>query len=321
MAKKPCALCKKIYDDVQPNFAPQRSKWAGSTLTEVCLTCIEGKLDPENFTEVDSLFRFLNVPFLLDDWLRLVEINGKKALHFYFKMFDDGGAYKDNLVDWAYYNEKWLKAVREGSLEEEVPALQAEWLKDMTQKWQGDYSPSEFKYLEYLYENLLRSQNVMPGISQSLALLLCKKIVSADRNIREGLPTKDDIAEIKNLMAAGGFETKGTKNTGDFDTVGELFVWLEKKGWEPSFYDGVSRDEVDVVIKDTQAFLRRLVLNEPGLVDQVQQKKDSYIASKELESEIFMDDKQFDDYESAIVSGDFDGEMDMEDDDTDEDNE
>lgn len=127
-------------------------------------------------------------------------MNGPRALRLYFKMFGTDGTYTDNIIDWRYYNEKWLKAIDGQTIEQDVPALQSEWMNDMAQKWQGNYSASEFKHLEYLYENMLRSQNILPGISQSLALLLCKAILRADRNMREGNPTKDDIAEIKNIM-------------------------------------------------------------------------------------------------------------------------
>lgn len=316
MAKVPCPSCKQFYEE-GAHFAPSRSKWAYHKRSDVCVYCLEKQLDPTNFQDVDSLLRHLDLPFLLDDWMKLYEANGAKTLRTYVKMFAEG-EYADGLINWTYYNDKWAKAIAEGTLERVVPVFTDTWLADMKMKWQNDYKPDEFHYLENLYENLLKSQNILPGISQSLALMLCKLILGADQDLRAGLPVKDRIAEIKNIMQVGGFETKGSKNTGDFDTAGELFVWLEKKGWQPKFYDGKNRDEVDIVMKDTQAFLRRLVLNEPGLIDQVQQRKDAYIASKELESEVFMSETQFDSYESSILSGDsYEGTIDLGDDDED----
>lgn len=315
MAKVPCPSCKQFYEEV-PHFAPSRSKWAYHKRSEICIYCLEKQLNSQDFNDVDSLLRYLNLPFLLDDWMKLYEMNGPKTLRVYVQMFADAGEYEDNVIDWTYYNEQWLKAIAEGTMDQQITVFEDTWLADMRVKWQGDYVPEHYHYLENLYENLLKSQNILPGLSQSLAIMLCKLILQANENLKANKPIKEILAEIKNVMQIGGFETKGSKNTGDFDTAGELFVWLEKKGWQPKFYDGKNRDEVDIVMKDTQAFLRRLVLGEPSLADQVQQRKEAFIASKQLESEVFMDEKQFDDYETGMLTGaDYEGEIDLGDDD------
>lgn len=315
MAKVPCPSCKQFYDEV-PHFAPSRNKWAYHKRSEMCIYCLEKQLDSQDFNDVDSLLRYLNLPFLLDDWMKLYEMNGPKTLRVYVQMFADAGEYSDNVIDWTYYNEQWLKAIAEGTMDQQITVFEDTWLADMRVKWQGDYLPEHYHYLEHLYENLLKSQNILPGLSQSLAIMLCKLILQANENLKANQPIKEILAEIKNVMQIGGFETKGSKNTGDFDTASELFVWLEKKGWQPKFYDGKNRDEVDIVMKDTQAFLRRLVLGEPSLADQVQQRKEAFIASKQLESEVFMDEKQFDDYETGMLTGaDYEGEIDLGDDD------
>ena len=313
MAKVPCPPCRQYYEE-HPHFAPSRSKWAFHKRSEICIYCLEKNLNSEDFHDVDSLMRYLNLPFMLDKWMLLYELNGAKTLRTYVKMFAEAGEYADNLVDWSYYNEQWLTMIAEGTLGQEIPAFGDKWMSDMKVKWQGaDYSPEEFVYLEDLYNNLLKSQNILPGLSQSFALMLCQLILKANNNLRENKPIKEITAEIKNIMGLAGFETKGSKNTGDFDTMGELVYWLEKTGWQPRYAVAESKDEVDIVIKDTQAFLRRLVLGEPGLADQVQQRKEAYIASKQLESEVFMDEKQFDEYESSLLSGsDYEGEVDLE---------
>lgn len=316
MAKVPCPSCKQFYEETQ-YFAPSRSKWSYHGRSDTCLYCLEQQLHPEDLNDVDSLMRHLNLPFMVDDWIKLYGSNGAKTLRIYVKMFADpeSGNY-DEVVDWKHYNDKWRDAIANGTMDQEISTFRDGWLDDMRMKWQGDFKPEEFIYLEDLYANLLKSQNILPGMSQSFAIMLCKKIKDTNDNLRQGLAIKEELEEIKRIMALAGFETKGSKNSADFDTMGELMVWLSKKGYEPKFYDGQSRDEVDVVIKDTQAFLRRLVLNEPSLADQVQQRKEAYIASKELESEVFMDEKQFDEYETNMLSGnEYEGDIDLEDDD------
>lgn len=313
MAKIPCPSCKQFYEE-GTHFAPSKNKWAFHKRSDICVYCLEKQLNSADFNDVDSLLRYLNLPFLLDEWMKLHETNGARTLRVYVQMFLEAGEYTDNVIDWTYYNEKWMRAIAEGTMGVEIPVFGDQWMNDMKVKWQGaDYTPEEFVYLEDLYNNLLKSQNILPGLSQSFALMLCQLILKANNNLRENKPIKEITAEIKNIMGLAGFETKGSKNTGDFDTMGELVYWLEKTGWQPRYAVAESKDEVDIVIKDTQAFLRRLVLGEPGLADQVQQRKEAYIASKQLESEVFMDEKQFDEYESNLLSGsDYEGEVDLE---------
>lgn len=317
MAKHPCPNCKQFYEE--HNFAPANHPFTATGHSEFCVFCLEKLLNPMDINQVDALMRHLNLPLFLNEWTSLAKQNGDKTLRVYLKMFGDGGQYMHNRIDWSQQNYKWKVALEEGELDKMVPVFTTQWMTEMRQKWQVDYTIDQFVFLEDLYANLLKSQNILPGMSQSLALMLCKLILSTNEDLKEGKPIKDKLAEIKNVMSIAGFEAKGSRNTSDFDTAAELFVWLGKKGWQPKFYDGNNRDEVDIVIKDVQAYLRRLVLNEPSLADQVQQRKDAYIASKQLEQDAFMGENEFDEYESAMLNGtEYEGDIDLEDSDDDD---
>ena len=39
------------------------------------------------------------------------------------------------------------------------------------------------------------------------------------------------------------------KNINDFDTIGELVKWFEKRGWRAKYFDKVNRDIVDETMK------------------------------------------------------------------------
>jgi hypothetical protein len=86
-----------------------------------------------------------------------------------------------------------------------------------------------------------------------------------DNRIREGTDFDKLLASYDKLVKAAEFTPKNVKNINDFDSVGELIKWLEKRGWKNKFFDGVTRDIVDETIKNFQNFNQRLYTNESGI--------------------------------------------------------
>ena len=63
------------------------------------------------------------------------------------------------------------------------------------------------------------------------------------------------VEEVKvTAVKTAEFTPRNVKNINDFDSVGELVKWLEKRNWRNNFYDDVTRDIVDETIKNIQAF-------------------------------------------------------------------
>ncbi|MDT3386807.1 MAG: hypothetical protein LIR46_03435 [Bacteroidota bacterium] len=58
------------------------------------------------------------------------------------------------------------------------------------------------------------------------------------------------LTSYDKLVKTAEFTPKNVKNATDFDSVGELFRWLEKRGWRNKFYDDVTRDIVDETMKN-----------------------------------------------------------------------
>mgnify|MGYP003505934165 FL=1 len=75
-----------------------------------------------------------------------------------------------------------------------------------------------------------------------------------DCRIREGADFDKILASYDKLVKTAEFTPKNVKNINDFDSVGELIKWLEKRGWKNTFYDDVSRDIVDETMQNFQAF-------------------------------------------------------------------
>ena len=98
------------------------------------------------------------------------------------------------------------------------------------------------------------------------------------------------------LVKAAEFTPKNSKNINDFDSIGELTRWMEKRGWRNQFFDGVTRDIVDETMKNFESFNRRLYINESGIAEEIKQRMDALQAADKLEKEqdTFDTNKEYD---------------------------
>ena len=69
-----------------------------------------------------------------------------------------------------------------------------------------------------------------------------------------------------------------------FDSVGELYTWLEKRGWKPKWHTE-PQDSVDFTIKNIQKYLQRLVAGEGALADQVENRRKQLELANRLEED------------------------------------
>jgi hypothetical protein len=125
------------------------------------------------------------------------------------------------------------------------------------------------------------------------------------------------LSSYDKLIKAADFTPKNVKNINDFDSVGELIKWLEKKGWKNSFYDDVPRDIVDETMKNFQAFNQRLYTNESGIGEQITERLNNLknVALIEQESyygtdaEYDLDNYENDGYSALVLDEEFDAGM------------
>ena len=88
----------------------------------------------------------------------------------------------------------------------------------------------------------------------------------------------------------------------NFESMGELCRWLEKRGFVNRFYDGETRDVVDETIKNIQSWNQRLYTNESGIGDEITQRIRALKTAAELESYYDLSDKE-DDYDNYENEG------------------
>ena len=94
---------------------------------------------------------------------------------------------------------------------------------------------------------------------------------------------KKDMDAIENIIKNCKFEASNAKNAADFESIGELMVYYNKKGWHPKWHVE-PQDSIDFMMDNIQNYLKRLVINEGNFSEQVEDKREQYNMTERLES-------------------------------------
>lgn len=277
-----CGKCK--IDKPITEFVPTKSPFHPKDRSLMCLTCLEKLVDPKDLNQVDKMCQWLDIPFFVNEWTRIWNAAKERTLHVYVKLLSDNPSYTS--LDWSTVNEKWQDAETCGTLIDNVPVVAEGWRREMMRKWPSDQErdDEDYHYLENFYNDLCTTQNLVSATQRDDAKRLCEVGLLATKKIRAGLDAKNEMAIYHNIVKTEGFEPKNAKNIGDFDSVGELYTWLEKRGWKPKWHTE-PQDSVDFTIKNIQKYLQRLVAGEGALADQVENRRKQLELANRLEED------------------------------------
>jgi hypothetical protein len=245
------------------------------------------------------------------EWERMRDLNGDQAFPKYAEVFAQS-EYED--LGWQEYFEAFRALKVSGELEDELPGIADKKSQQLQERWGANYDDEALRYLENLYNGLMTTQNVNGALQVDQALKICKMSYEIDCRIREGADFDKLLSSYDKLVKAAEFTPKNVKNINDFDSVGELIKWLEKRGWHNTFYDDVPRDIVDETMQNFQAFNQRLYTNESGIGEQITERlnnlknvalieKESYYGT---DTEYDLDSYENDGYSQLILEEEFD---------------
>lgn len=249
-----------------------------------CLDCLCELVNMKDIAQVDKLCQYADWPFNPAKWLLLCKgnLDPQTIFHTYYKtsilpLLKDGYAEK---VDWKSVNEEWQNIIASGKLAESLsPEKQKEHEEELRLFWEVDaekplYSLPQLEYLQKLYDDIERTQNVSTGAQADQAKKLAR--LSLDMDLAQQGHELELYAKLMNaytsLVKIAEFTPKSSQSNSSFESVGELVAFLEKTGFINKFYDGEQRDIVDKTIKNQQIFLRRLVSGESNLSERIEQR-------------------------------------------------
>lgn len=302
MALKKCTKCGE--EKTPANFIGVNSPLHNGSLP-ICRQCLAKMIQDapwdENWNFVDKLCQWADVPFVPEQWAKIYEGNSKDAFGMYVSIFRNKPY---DTLDWQMYNNVYLQIQEEDRVEDALPEMKEYQMEKRRQKWGHNYDDEELEYLENLHQGLLNSQNIVGALNEDQALKLCKISLIIEQKIRAGTDFSKDLKAYDDLSKLANITPKAVKDANEFNSVGEIFAWLEKKGWVNKYYDGAVRDEVDFTIKDIKYWLRYLYVQETGISEEIEQRIQNLKDAAALSNSTF-DEKEFRDYMEN--SGNFDG--------------
>lgn len=300
--RKPFILktCSRCNGSFGPDaFSETKSFFYKDGYLPICNSCIEEYLVENNFNweAVDKVCQYADIPFVPSEFERLHEMNGDKVFPVYAKVFLSSDY---NGLDWGVYFRRFKELKEAGLIDDELPIIKEKKLSQLKEKWGANYDEEELHYLEGLYDGMLQTQNVNGALQDDQAKKLCKISLEIDSRIREGSDFDKILSSYDKLVKVAEFTPKNVKNATDFDSVGEVFRWLEKRGWVNKFYDGVTQDVVDETMKNIMNFNQRLYVNESGITEEIERRLSALKNAQELEN-YYNTDKEYDldEYDNA----------------------
>ena len=135
-------------------------------------------------------------------------------------------------------------------------------------KWGTQYNFEELIRLDSIYTRTLKANNVTNPLQKEAIKMLCKMQIELDDAIRakDAKAIKDFSSAYASFAKQADLETMiNESRTDDITTVAELYDYMEKEGFQFTYYSGADKDEVDRTIKDINAANSRLILESTGL--------------------------------------------------------
>ena len=144
----------------------------------------------------------------------------------------------------------------------------------LAMKWGRLYKPQEWVELEKIYTSMTESFDIQDADTINTLILICKTNLKMNQALDTGdldgyqklSRVSDSLRKSAKFTAA---QNKEDKN--DFvDSVGELVIMCEKEGFIPRYVTDVPQDKVDLTLKDMNDYLHKLVTQDLGFGQQIE---------------------------------------------------
>lgn len=175
----------------------------------------------------------------------------------------------------------------------------------LAMKWGRLYKPSEWLELEKLYTEMINSFDIQDADTMNTLILLCKTTLKANQAIDcgdiDGFQKLSKVSE--SLRKSAKFTAAQNKEAkGDFvDSIGELIRICEKDGFIPRYCTDIPQDKVDLTLRDMNEYVRKLVTQDLGFGQQIEDALRKIQIQKEMNEEAArLQEEEGDDYDPYL---------------------
>lgn len=75
----------------------------------------------DDLEKVDQMCRWLDIPFLIDQWTRLQKNAKERTLRMYLRLLEENASY--SALDWHEVNEKWKMSMENNTITDNIPTI------------------------------------------------------------------------------------------------------------------------------------------------------------------------------------------------------
>ena len=178
----------------------------------------------------------------------------------------------------------------------------------LAMKWGRLYKPAEWVELEKTYKEMTESFDIQDADTVNTLILICKTNLKMNQYLDSGdIEGFQKISKVsESLRKTAKFTAAQNKDDKDeyIDSIGELISMCEKDGFIPRFVTDIPQDKVDATLKDMNDYVRKLVTQDLGFGQQIEDALKKIQIQKEMEEsfdqEVELTDNDFEEYHNAI---------------------
>mgnify|MGYP006935595267 FL=1 len=184
--------------------------------------------------------------------------------------------------------------------EEELPDPSAELTQEdkiyLAMKWGRMYKLAEWVELEKTYNEMMDSFDIQDADTKNTLILLCKTTLKANQALDSGdIEGFQKLSKVQeSLRKSAKFTAAQNKEKKDdfIDCVGELVLMCEKEGFIPRYATNIPQDKVDITLRDMQNYTRKLVTQDLGFGQQIEDALKKIQLQKELDAQADADEPE-----------------------------
>lgn len=162
--------------------------------------------------------------------------------------------------------------------------------KYLAMKWGRLYNPNEWVELERKYSEMVASFGVQDSDTEGTLILVCKTYLKMNQAIDNGdMEGYGKLSRVyESLRKSAKFTAAQNKDKKDdvVDCVGQLVEMCEKEeGFIPRFVTDVPQDKVDATLLDMNNYVQKLVTQDLGFGQQIEDALKKIQIQKEMNEE------------------------------------